>query len=220
MASLVQGRLQGAFTSPTLATSERLPRGGVCRDSFSLNGSERAPCPTCLGPFVGTEPHAHVIWFQLSSRIADAQTAQQSFGEYTLTQDNSAAKGDSTEDPPDQAVENAKAEEWYLTDVAEHYADTINVAFGPFGASLTFGVRRGAASNPNVRVHMSHQMAVVLERLLRRIITNHEVNTGTAVFVAPDILEGLRLRDEDMKQWDQLRRGAMGPRRKAKSEDS
>jgi hypothetical protein len=109
--------------------------------------------------------------------------------------------------PPQQPSpeDYAQAVEWFSVDVPEFYADTVNVSLAPFGVSLGFGIRSPRGPRPNARLHMSHQMALVLERLLRRVIMTYEAERGRAVYVEREILEQLGVTDDALRALEERR---------------
>jgi len=110
----------------------------------------------------------------------------------------SAADEEFEEDP---SAAYAKVPDWFTQSVPDHYADTVNASVGPYGLSLTFGVRAGAQGPVSkARVHMSHAMADVLRRLLHRVLTNFELENEYQVTVLPTVLRELKLTDEDLDE--------------------
>jgi hypothetical protein len=105
----------------------------------------------------------------------------------------------SLEQKPDAAEGYAQVPAWFQADVPEFYADTVNVNVGPYGMSVTFGIRGFLGPVPKARVFMSHEMALVMSRLLRRIIRSYELDNGVAVQVPEPILAELKLRIEDLE---------------------
>lgn len=106
-------------------------------------------------------------------------------------------------DPPgepeaDAAEEYAAAAEWFELDVPEFFTDTVNINVSPYGMSITFGVRGFAGPAPKARVFMSHELATVVERLLKRILRTHEIDNGVTIMVPDALLATLKLRDSDL----------------------
>ena len=107
--------------------------------------------------------------------------------------------------PAQAAADYAQSAQWLDPSVPDLYADTVNVGFGPYGASLTFGIRKPERTVPNVTVHLSHQMAVVLERLMRRLVTTYELEQQMTIHVQPSILQELGVTDDELNALDEQR---------------
>lgn len=107
-------------------------------------------------------------------------------------------------EPPEEADDAsyayAQQPAWFQANVPEHYADTVNVNMGPYGMSLTFGIRGFNGPAPNSRVFMSHEMGLVLSRLLRRVLRTHELDNDVSIQVPDGILADLRLRLSDLDE--------------------
>ena len=101
------------------------------------------------------------------------------------------------EDDPAQGYAALPA--WFVADVPEFYADTVNVNIGPYGMSLTFGIRGFEGPTPKARVFMSHEMALVTARLLRRILRSYELENNVKIQLPANVLTELKLRDEDFE---------------------
>ncbi|MFN0093380.1 MAG: hypothetical protein ACKVVT_01190 [Dehalococcoidia bacterium] len=115
---------------------------------------------------------------------------------------------------PDQSASAALASDsrWYDVDVPETYTDSVNVGVGPYGVTLTFGVRSGEALSPRYRVYMGQQLARVLERLMHRALVSFEIENEAAIVVAPRILDELQLTDVDISAIDAKRDERFGAR--------
>ena len=98
---------------------------------------------------------------------------------------------------PDPSAEYATARSWFEAETPEYFADTINISTSPYGNSITFGVRGFAGPSPKARVYMSHELALVLSRLLRRILITYEAENDVHIQIPPAVAAGLKLRDED-----------------------
>jgi len=52
---------------------------------------------------------------------------------------------------------------------------------------------------------MSHEMALVMQRLLRRVLRTYEADNSVTIDVPQDVLRVLQLRDSDMAELDKAR---------------
>lgn len=103
------------------------------------------------------------------------------------------SESENLETEVDPSEEYAADPQWFRTAVSEHYSDTVNVGMDSYGVTLTFGLRSPEGPVPAARVHMSHQMAIVLERLMRRILLNYQIDNELPLLVQPSVLEALQL---------------------------
>lgn len=115
---------------------------------------------------------------------------------------------DDTDSDPKEEVGAAYAAvpQWEQADIPEYYADTVNLNVTSYGLNLTFGVRSPQQTpRPRVRLHMSHPMAVVLERLLRRMLLQFEADNAGAVLLQPTLLEELRITQSELEELQRKR---------------
>lgn len=107
----------------------------------------------------------------------------------------------------DVAAEYATDQSWFLEEAPDLYADTINIGMGPYGLTLILGIRGlDGRPQPNARVHMSHQMALVLHRLVNRVLTTYELRAELPTLIPEELLANLHLRDSDIEGLDAERK--------------
>lgn len=97
---------------------------------------------------------------------------------------------------------------WFQSDVSEFYADTVNVNMGPYGMSLTLGVRGFEGPVPKVRIYIGHELGVVLAGLLKRVLLTYEIEHHVRIQVPDSILAELQLRDADLRLLEDEARAA------------
>lgn len=100
----------------------------------------------------------------------------------------------------DPSADYAGDRSWFETETPEYFADTINISTSPYGNSITFGVRGFDGPRPKARIYMSHELALVLSRLLRRILITYELENDVRIQIPALIAAGLKLRDEDFDE--------------------
>lgn len=126
------------------------------------------------------------------------------------TQD--ASKLPLSEPGRDASAALASDARWYESEVPDSYADSVNVGIGPYGVTLTFGVRAGSSLSPRYRVYMGQQLARVLELLMHRALTSFEIDNEVQIEVAPRILAELKLTESELKAIDSKRIERFGSR--------
>lgn len=84
------------------------------------------------------------------------------------------------------------------------YTDQLQVSIGPFGCTLNFGVSLAiqpaggvAQGHPAATVRMSLEHLKVMTFLLRRQLLEYERESGIRVQVSRDVLNQLRIGQED-----------------------
>jgi len=81
-----------------------------------------------------------------------------------------------------------------------YYSNTLALGISPYDVSLMFSLRTAERPEPQVRIIMSLEHAVVMTLILRRTLREHIKRTGVQPTVPPDVMRELQL-DEEEPLW-------------------
>lgn len=89
------------------------------------------------------------------------------------------------------------AEEALRGEAPTYYANTVGIGISPYDLSLVFGLRIGEEPQPQARIIMSLEHAVVMTMILRRSLREHVKNTGVQPTVPEAVMKDLQLTEEE-----------------------
>jgi len=93
------------------------------------------------------------------------------------------------------------AQEQINAESPTYYANSVAFAVSPFDITFAFGQRTGdTAIQPQVRVIMSLEHALVMLLVARRALREHTSNTGIAIPLPKSVMRDLQL-DEESPLW-------------------
>lgn len=87
-----------------------------------------------------------------------------------------------------------------VAEVPTYYANNLAIGISPYDLSMIFGLRVRQQAQPQARVIMSLEHAVVMTMILRRSLREHARGTGVTPTVPKDVMRDLQL-DEEEPLW-------------------
>lgn len=91
-------------------------------------------------------------------------------------------------------------EEGLVAEIPTYYANSVAIGISPYDLSLIFGLRVREDIQPQARLIMSLEHALVMTMVLRRSLREHVRSTGVTPKVPNQVMRDLQL-DEEEPLW-------------------
>lgn len=87
-----------------------------------------------------------------------------------------------------------------VAEVPTYYANNLSIGISPYDLSMIFALRVRQQAEPQARVIMSLEHALVMTMVLRRVLREHVRSTGVTPKIPQNVMRDLQL-DEEEPLW-------------------